>query len=234
MCVQVRLDGMADGKTASLREHLTRDILAAGAIALADEEGLEAVTIRRLAQLHGVTPTALYWHFKDKDELFGAMAEQLFAEVAAPEDSAAPWPDRLRANLQALLTVLRPHPAVAPLLPPRVLASRAGLAVAERILALLREAGLSAEHTAEVGGYLLGAVVTMIAAEPGREHPREGEAREDAIRVKRASLTALPPRHFPTVVACADALAECASPDTYYAFSLDMLVAGVSRIAEPA
>src|SRR6185437_12949937 len=48
------------------RERLSRDTIVAGAVALADAEGLDAVTIRRIANDHQVTPMALYWHFKDK------------------------------------------------------------------------------------------------------------------------------------------------------------------------
>ncbi|MEU0927037.1 TetR/AcrR family transcriptional regulator [Streptomyces malaysiensis] len=223
---------MANRKTAAARqERLSREVIADSAIALADDEGLEAVTIRRLAQHHHVTPTALYWHFKEKDQLLDGMAERLFADVALPPESADPWPRQLRAVLEAFLAVLRPHPALAPLLPPRVLTSTAGMALTERTLSLLRQGGLPPDRTAEVGGYLLSAVVALVAAEPGREHPSDEEEREDAIRAKRASLTALSPRRYPTVVWCADALADCARPDEYYAFNLDMLIGGVTSMA---
>jgi AcrR family transcriptional regulator len=226
---------MANSTTAPHRqERLSREVITASAIALADSEGLEAVTIRRLAQHHGVTPTALYWHFKDKDQLLDGMAERLFADVQLPQEDSGPWSEQLRAVLEAFLATLRPHPAIAPLLPSRVLASPAGLTVTERTLALLRQGGLPPGRTAEVGGYLLSAVVALVAAEPGRDHPGDEEAREDAIRVKRASLTALSPRRFPTVVECADALADCAIPDEYYAFNLDMLIGGVTAITQGA
>jgi TetR/AcrR family transcriptional regulator, tetracycline repressor protein len=104
--------------------------------------------------------------------------------------------------------------------------------VTERTLALLRWGGLPPDRAAEVGGYLLSAVVALVSAEPGRDHPGDEEAREDVVRVKRASLAALSPRRFPTVVECADALADCASPDDYYAFNLDMLIGGVTAIAQ--
>ena len=69
------------------RERLSRDTIVAGAIALADAEGLDAVTIRRLAQDHEVTPMALYWHFKDKGELLDGIAERLFADMRLPAPS---------------------------------------------------------------------------------------------------------------------------------------------------
>src|SRR5665213_3657639 len=61
------------------RERLSRDVIAAGAVALADREGIDAVTIRRLATDNAVTPMALYWHFKDKDAVLDGIAEQIYS-----------------------------------------------------------------------------------------------------------------------------------------------------------
>ena len=56
-------------------DRLTKAAVAERALRLGDEHGLEAVTIRRLAQELGVTPMALYWHFKNKDELLETVFE---------------------------------------------------------------------------------------------------------------------------------------------------------------
>ena len=123
------------------RERLSRDTIVAGAIALADAEGLDAVTIRRIANDHEVTPMALYWHFKDKGELLDGIAERLFADVRLPAPSPKPWPEQLRSVLEALSDALRPHPEVAGLVSDRVLSSEAGLTVAEHTLALAAARG---------------------------------------------------------------------------------------------
>src|SRR6476661_553085 len=101
------------------RERLSRDTIVAGAVALADAEGLDAVTIRRIANDHQVTPMALYWHFKDKGELLDGIAERLFADVRLPAPSPKPWPEQLRSVLEALSDALRPHPEVAGLVADR-------------------------------------------------------------------------------------------------------------------
>jgi TetR/AcrR family transcriptional regulator, tetracycline repressor protein len=224
---------MANRRGASVaRERLSRDTIVDGAIALADTEGLDAVTIRRLAQDQKVTPMALYWHFKDKGELLDGIAERLFADVRLPAPSRKPWPEQLRSILEALLDALRPHPEVAGLVSDRVLSSEAGLTLAERTLALLRHAGLSAEQAAQVAGYLLNAVAMLVTSEPGREHGRDSEARDDAIRRKTASLSGLPVQLYPSVVSSASVLAACPSPDAYFSLGLDMLIAGVIGTAE--
>ncbi|MGW4485776.1 TetR/AcrR family transcriptional regulator C-terminal domain-containing protein [Amycolatopsis sp. NPDC004368] len=214
---------------AKTREKLSRDTIVDGALALVDREGLDALTIRRLAQDHGVTPMALYWHFKDKHELVAGLAERLLADVALPE-TGGPWHARLRATLVAVLAAVRPHPAVAGLVPPRILESDAGLTVADHVLGLLREGGFTAEEAAELGGYLLSAGVTLVTAEPGATDVHPAASREEAVARKRAALAALPADRFPNVLASSAALAECGDEDSYFARGIDLLVAGVKGL----
>ncbi|QYN22344.1 TetR/AcrR family transcriptional regulator C-terminal domain-containing protein [Amycolatopsis sp. DSM 110486] len=211
---------------AKTREKLSRETIVDGALALADREGLDALTIRRLAQDHGVTPMALYWHFKDKHELVAGLAERLLADVSLP-DSDGPWDTRLRAALVAVLAAVRPHPAVAGLVPPRILESDAGLTVADHVLGLLRKAGFTAEEAAELGGYLLCAGVTLVTAEPGATDVHPASSRDEAVERKRVALAALPPERFPNVAAAADALAVCGDEDSYFERGVDLLVSGV-------
>lgn len=197
------------------------------ALALADTDGLDALTIRRLADELGVTPMALYWHFSNKDELIDALAAHLFAQVDLPDTPAgADWVTALRELQVAFVAALRPHPAVAPLARDRVLASRAGLVLAERSLGLLRQAGFSAEQAAELGGYLLGAVVTLVTAEPGRAGPDD-----EAVRARLAALLTLSPREFPNLVDAAEPLSYCANDDAYYARGVELLIEGLRGLA---
>jgi TetR/AcrR family transcriptional regulator, tetracycline repressor protein len=216
------------------KERLRSAAIVARALAIVDAEGVDGLTIRRLAQDFAVSPMALYWHFKDKAQLLDGIADRVLEEVdlrREASDEAVSWLTELRGVLEALVAAVRPHPAVATLLPSRVLTSEPGLLLAERTLALLARGGFAADRAAELGTYLIEAVVALVSAEPGRDLPAGGEAREDAARVKRASLLALSPRRFPAITAAADALAECASPDAYHALGIDMLIAGVEGIA---
>src|ERR687895_2992833 len=89
------------------RVTLTPQTVVEGALALADSEGLGAVTIRRLAKKLGVTPMALYWHFRSKDELLDGMAARIFEEVDLSVDASARWQEQLRALLGSMVGVLR-------------------------------------------------------------------------------------------------------------------------------
>ena len=77
------------------------------ALALGDAEGLEELTIRRLAQELGVTPMALYWHFRNKEELLAGLAEQVWSEIDTDIDPTAGWAQQLRGLLESLVQVLR-------------------------------------------------------------------------------------------------------------------------------
>jgi TetR/AcrR family tetracycline transcriptional repressor len=189
------------------------------------------VTIRRLAQDHKVSPMALYWHFDDKDKIFGGIAAKLIADIELPPLTDDPSHDQLRALMEAVLAALRPHPALADLVPNRFLESDAGLEIAERTLELLRRGGLPEQHAAEISGYLLSSLVGMVAVEPGRQYGTDPEEREDAIRVRAASLMALSPRKYPNVIQAGSRLLASASPDAYYQLGVDMLVAGLIGVA---
>ena len=83
------------------------------AIALADAEGLAAVTLRAVAQRVGVTAMALYGYFPDKDSLLDAMADQVIGQVVrGPFPALAGWRDRLLAGAELARVVAREHPSV--------------------------------------------------------------------------------------------------------------------------
>jgi TetR/AcrR family transcriptional regulator, tetracycline repressor protein len=213
------------------RGTLSRDAIVAGAIELADCDGLEAVTIRRLAQHHNVTPMALYWHFEDKDKILDGIAEHLLADIDIPPLTDDPWRDQLKALMEAVLAGLRPHPNVADLVSTRVLESDAGLAIAERTLELLQRGGLPEDTAPEISGYLFASLVGMVTVEPGRRFGADPDERDDAIRVRTASLLALSPRKYPNVVRAGSRLFASASPDAYYRLGVEMLVTGLIGVA---
>ena len=98
------------------RTRLTKQAVVQRALALADADGLDALTIRRLATELGVTPMALYWHFRNKEELLAGLADQVWGELDTDVDAAEPWHQQLRGLLESLLRVLRSHPCASQLI----------------------------------------------------------------------------------------------------------------------
>ena len=218
-------------RSEAVRGRLSRAAIIACAITLADQEGLEAVTIRRLAQEQGVTPMAMYWHFSDKDSLLDGIADALVAAVELPEPSDQPWHDQVRGIFAAFLEAIRPHPAVAGLALRRILTSEPGLAIAERALGLLRSAGFPPDRAAECGSFVLCAVITLVTSQPGRPIPAmDHDARDQMFREKRAALEVLSPARYPNVMAAAPSLVACADDDAYFALNLDLLIQGLRGI----
>src|SRR5580692_11490074 len=97
------------------RSRLSKATVVQRALALADAGGLDALTIRKLAQDLGVTPMALYWHFRSKEELLEGMSERIWGEVDVNVDPSASWHVQLRGMLESLVRALRAHPSAAQL-----------------------------------------------------------------------------------------------------------------------
>jgi TetR/AcrR family transcriptional regulator, tetracycline repressor protein len=220
---------MATSSTAT-KERLSRDSLAVGALALADREGLDAVTIRRLATDNSVTPMALYWHFKDKDAVLDGIAEQIYRAVVLPEPGNGPWELQLREVLDSLLAAIRPHPLAADLLAPRVMKSEAGLILAERVIGMLRGVGFSARDATQTASFLLCSIVTLVTSEPGRQTPGSADEQEDLQRAKRAQLDSLSPKQFPFLLESARFFLDCDDEESYFTTGMDFLMAGVRGI----
>src|SRR5215467_14655895 len=98
------------------RTRLSKQAVTERALALADASGPDGLTIRRLAQDLGVTPMALYWHFRSKEELIAGVTDRIWRELRTDVDPAAPWPAQLRGLLESLIDVLRAHPSASQLL----------------------------------------------------------------------------------------------------------------------
>ncbi len=210
---------------------LSREAVIDRALDLADREGLSAVSIRRIAQDFEVTPMALYWHVKNKDELLAAMGDRIIDAVDVPELPATGGLERLRPMLSRLVAALARHPGSTELAQFRILQCPRGQALAEQSLAVLAEAGFDQQRRAELARAALQSVVMLVAGAPGAETDVPEPERQTMRDRKRAALAALPGDRFPHLVECAGALTSCEDPETYYADGVDLYLAGVSALA---
>jgi TetR/AcrR family transcriptional regulator, tetracycline repressor protein len=213
------------------RNTLTPRAVVEGALSLADLEGLETLTIRRLAKELGVTPMALYWHFRSKGELLDGMAARIFEEVDLSVDASATWQEQLRALLGSILGVLRAHPSTAILLSTRTASSEGSLRATEVALDILRRGGFSPAEATQIARYALSTVTNLVSGEPGVVAREESKELLDARRHARLFLESLPPERYPRLVEAAAPLSEGVEPDAYFAFGLDLLLAGIEAMA---
>ena len=215
----------------STKPGLQRQSVIELAMTMADTEGLESVTIRRLAQVVGVTPMALYWHFADKEALLLAMGERLWddtmAELSAGTEKSG-WDEVYRVTV-ALVGVLRRHPGCAELAPAAVLACESGRDVTERALSLLASEGLGPERASELAHFLLMTAVSLVSTQPGLD--LDATDKEEVMRTKRAALASLPVERYPHLTATASFLVDCPDDDAYFRRGVDFVVGGLRHQA---
>ncbi|MFF0376354.1 TetR/AcrR family transcriptional regulator [Actinoplanes missouriensis] len=214
-------------------DRLTKATVAECALRLADAEGVEAVTIRRLAKEQGVTPMALYWHFKNKDELLLGIVDHALATVRADPAAGDPWQKRLRTVFEAVVAVMREHPSLPTLLHAVDKTQTESFSRATNdTLALLSDAGFTVEEGYWIATHLLNAAMGLVAGEPGWCPP--GMASEDAAewrRQKRLRMSLLPADRFPMMIEYAASVGDVPDVDRYYAFCVDLIIAGVEAMA---
>lgn len=142
---------------------LDRDQVVASAIALADEAGLDAVSLRRVADRLGVTPMALYRHVAGKDDLLDEMADRLYGELNLPSPDE-PWWDGLAGLARSTREAVLARPWSVALFA-RPLAGPYGRALDEALRGALLSAGFSAREAGELHDQLSGMTFALVAPE---------------------------------------------------------------------
>jgi TetR/AcrR family tetracycline transcriptional repressor len=215
------------------RPSLSRELVADRALEIADAEGIEAVTIRRLATELGVTPMALYWHFKTKDDLLDGLADRILDALELPERTGN-WVADIRAALVALVTAMRPHPQAAHRVTERVMRHPQGLELTETALSALAGAGFSPVAASYLAMQAMRAAIAMVTADVVDDSGQTHEERKAHLRGKQAMIASLDPQRFPAVVSHAEAMTYCADPQVVFDLGVDLYVAGVQGLAAGA
>jgi AcrR family transcriptional regulator len=210
------------------RRQLTRARVVMAALQVADEGGLEAVTVRRLAAALRVTPMAIYRHVRDKDHLLDLMADRLMGELDVGSAEAPTWQEELRRLAASLLAVLQAHPA-APFLLSRPFDSPASLRVSEAMLSILVRAGFPSDESVRLmqvmTGMVLGPAIHRASyAAAWRDRPPDDAA-------QRAYVEALSGGEFPYLARAADRLLDWSAGAEEDRLVVELLVNGLEALA---
>jgi AcrR family transcriptional regulator len=207
---------------------LTSDRIVAAAIAIADAEGLAAVTMRRVASEVGVATMSLYRHVEDKDDLLLRMLDAVFRTWTVPSDPPAGWRPRVELVARMIWEACRQHAWLASAMSiTRPQAVAGGLPLSEFLLAALDDLGL--DH-----GTTFTAYITLVNYVRGTALNVEQEAEAEAE-------TGVDSEEW--LVAQEPALRAIADPGTFpvfaryvsqeYDFSLDRLFEfGLARLLD--
>jgi AcrR family transcriptional regulator len=161
---------MARQAEAGRRTPLTRERVLRAAVALADGIGIEALSMRKLAQELGVVPMALYKHVANKERLLDGMVDVVVGEIAPPAPGAD-WKSAVRQRVLSARRALLAHPWAA-----RVIQSRSGptpvvLAYMDSVIGIFRTGGFSVDLTHHVmhalGSRMIGITQELFDPSPG-------------------------------------------------------------------
>jgi AcrR family transcriptional regulator len=197
-----------------------------------DKEGLEGTSMRRVADELGTSPSALYWHVRNKDELLQAVLDRVVGEIELPPRDPAAWQEQLKTLAREMRHVLTSHRDIARVTIGAIPVGPNIMALIEWMHALLREAGLPDRVVALVGdlfGLYVGAYAWEeslgLASPTGEDLPPER-----IIAMLTEYWGSLPPERFPHTLALLDELFT-PGPDERFEFALDVIVRGLESLS---
>lgn len=214
-------------KSKKLTARLSSDALIDAALRIADAEGLEALSMRRLASEFDVAVMTLYGCFASKEELLDRMADTVLEKLEFPVVASGDWSVQVRSIMHSYRNLLLTHPSIVRLATTRRVVTRSQARSIEATVALLRTAGF--DGPAAVRGYA--ALFTYTVGFVAYEIPRTRAQSEDEQLAEQdevvTTLKALAMKYtFPHVAELAEDLYEMAHPDTFE-YGLDRLLDGL-------
>ena len=207
------------------RAPVTRDRVLRAAIDLADQGGLDAISMRRLGQALGVEAMSLYKHVASKDEVLDGIADLVAAEMRVP-DPAGPWKVEIRKSCIAAHAVLTRHPWAGTLIESRLNAGPNRLRYLDAVIATLRGAGFPLPIVARAFGLLDSHTYGFALQEQAWAFDVA-----DAPELAAEMVQTLPEDLYPNIVAMASiAFEDPAGTPIDFEFGLDLILDGLERL----
>lgn len=201
------------------------------AIRLADREGVDGLSMRRLADALEAGAMSLYHYVANKDELLDAMTDVVFEEIELPSEETD-WQSAMRRRAVSARQALARHPWAIGLMESRTSPGPANLRHHEAVIACLRKAGFSV-LMATHANWLLDSYVYGFALQAS-SLPFD-TADELADMAEDVYLPQLPPDEFPYLNESAAALAAAGfDPTEQFTFGLDLVLAALEPLRVPA
>jgi AcrR family transcriptional regulator len=221
----MRIAGL--GKTgAERRTQLSRQRVVAAAIELADRDGIESISMRRLAQELGVEAMSLYTHVRNKDDLLDGMVDAVISKIPASADGAG-WKASLRQLALAARGVVLAHPWAPRIIETRAAPGAAAIQYVNAVLGILREGGFTvaqAHHALHIlGSRVLGFTQDLF--------DDSGDLEPEMAASLASELGAVLPyvAEMALAVTHGGALGRC-DDDTEFEFALDFILDGLDRL----
>jgi AcrR family transcriptional regulator len=213
------------------RMPLSRERVLQTALRLADQGGLESLSMRKLGQELGVEAMALYYHFANKDEIVDGVVDLVFSEIDLPV-AGSDWKTAMRRRAISLRDALLRHRWAIGLMESRRNPGPASLRHHDAVIGNLRAAGFAMELVAHaysvLDAYIYGFALTKMSL------PFETE--EEVAEVAQAMLDPFPVDDYPNLVAF---ITEHAMKPGYdfgdeFEYGLDLILDSLERARETA
>ena len=218
----------------SRRTPLTRDSIVDAALLVLDRQGYDGFSMRAVADELGTGPASLYWHVKNKDELLNLVIDRVAGELEVPQPNPQHWQNQVKEVARQMRALMHRHPGVARITLGRIPVGPNIIETNERILAILREAGLpdrTAAYVVDLFSLYIGAYAYEeslgLASPTGEDLPPD-----QVVGMIRGYFESLPPERFPHTLAIVDQL-FAGGFDERFEFGLDVLVKGLAATKEP-
>jgi TetR/AcrR family transcriptional regulator, tetracycline repressor protein len=218
------------------KPQLSREAIVAAAMRIVDTEGLDAVSMRRVAQEFGTGAASLYAYVANKEELLDLIFDWIMGEVADRWPGTAPtaenWRELVKDSLRISYQVLVGHRDVARVFQGRIPFGPNGLRMVEAQLAILRAGGVP-DQIAAFAGDLFGQFVVSSVVEHGMWNARYPDADPSRLAEEMAQirdyLAALPKELFPNTVELAGPMMN-QEPEGFDRFELglEVIVRGIA------
>jgi AcrR family transcriptional regulator len=213
------------------RTPLSRDAIADAAMAIVDAEGLDGLTMRRLAQELGTGPASLYAHVSGRPELLQLLIDRVAGETPEIEPDPERWQEQLKEYLRAMHAALARHRDLAGAALANIPTGPQAIASIEVLLGILRAGGLP-DQVVAFAADLLPQYVTVNAYE-GSLFERRMQSEPEYLQAIGDYFRSVPAEHYPNFAALVEPMmAEGDSHDARFEFGLDVIVRGLASFAE--
>jgi AcrR family transcriptional regulator len=201
------------------RETLTRDRIIDTAVAYADANGVESLSMRKLGAELDVEAMSLYNHVANKGDIYDGMIDYVFASIPMPAQEGD-WQDEIRRIGMAGMHAFTVHPWVVTLLMMQGNFGPSALRFTDRVIATLNEAGFSDEDAHHAWQML--SSHTMGYAFQQATNPGDAQHQGSDVSDQLGNLA----DEFPNVARLAPLLAQC-EYGSEFAFGLDIIIDGL-------
>ena len=213
------------------RDPLTRNAIVQTAIRLLDQEGLDALSMRRIAEELDTGAASLYWHVGSKDGLLDLIFDHVIGEVEVPQPEPKRWQEQLKEVARAVRGVILRHRDIVRISIGRIPMGPNALDLSEGLFAILRAGGIP-DQLAVTAHHLLFAIINGFTLDETTELGVEigGPPDEQAANAARAYLAELPAERFPNLIAVSEHF-HYADKDQSFALLIDLFVDGLGARA---